>query len=136
MPRVLRPRTAPLPEDASPEWREMRSLLRYASFAEVGRALDLSRNAVSDWWNGHSITPWRLRQVRELMQRSEHEEAAPPRWARELHAKTLKALRASQGDAALLEKMIVDAEAQARPPAVEPRDYPPGDPDRSSSKTR
>lgn len=63
---------------------EMQDLLAYASYAKVGKALGVSRNAVSLWARGKDVTPYRLNQVRQLLRPEEI--AAPPAWAERLLA--------------------------------------------------
>lgn len=46
---------------------EMQQLLTYANLAKVAAALRVSRNAVSQWARGNDVTPYRVRQVRDLL---------------------------------------------------------------------
>ena len=64
-----------VPSDAE----RARSLLAYANYAKVAAALLVSRAAVADWAKGKSVTPYRLRQLEQLLRPDlqTHENAAP-----------------------------------------------------------
>lgn len=62
----------------------MAELLTYANYAKVGKALNVSRNAVRQWARGKDVTPYRVRQVRDLLRPSTQQDTAPPEWARRL----------------------------------------------------
>lgn len=59
---------------------EMRDLLAYAAYNKVAAALTVSRNTVSLWAKGRNVTPYRLRQVRDLL-RPETVKEPQPEWA-------------------------------------------------------
>lgn len=45
----------------------MGELLQYANLAKVASALNVSRQSVADWARGKNVTPFRLRQVEDLL---------------------------------------------------------------------
>jgi transcriptional regulator with XRE-family HTH domain len=64
---------------------EMVELLRYASRAKVATALGVSRTTTGQWARGKDVTPYRLRQVRDLLRPPEPEPPAPA-WVERLLA--------------------------------------------------
>jgi transcriptional regulator with XRE-family HTH domain len=67
------------------------SLLTYCNYQKVADALRVSRASVADWAKGRSVTPYRLRQLEQLLRPDlEIEEAAPPEWAERLANKTVE----------------------------------------------
>jgi transcriptional regulator with XRE-family HTH domain len=118
----------PVTTRTTPDASEMVELLRYARYVRVAEALGVSRNVVSQWAKGRSVTPYRLQQVRELLT-GQHKEAAPPDWAERLERK-LDVLVATAGvdpvdvqDEAEAQRLIAAALArlgQHEPEAVEP----------------
>jgi transcriptional regulator with XRE-family HTH domain len=90
---------------------EMRELLTYANLAKVGKALGVSRNTVSEWANGHNVSPMRVRQVRDLLRPPQPQGSALPVMVKRLLA-GMMALERERGisDAALSQAMT-DAEA-------------------------
>lgn len=56
---------------------EMRELLTYANYRKVGDALGVSKTAVSQWSRGKDVTPFRVRQVRDLLRPETRRSAAP-----------------------------------------------------------
>lgn len=66
-----------MPSDAE----RARSLLAYANYAKVAAALLVSRATVADWAKGRSVTPYRLRQLEQLLRPDlQVEKDAPPEW--------------------------------------------------------
>lgn len=63
---------------------QMVELLTYANYAKVGAALGVSRNAVSEWARGNDVTPYRVRQVRDLLRPPSASDGSEPQWARAL----------------------------------------------------
>lgn len=64
-----------------------RTLLTYTNYQKVADALHVSRAAVADWAKGRSVTPYRVRQLEQLLRPDlQLEETAPPEWARRLQA--------------------------------------------------
>lgn len=49
------------------EAERMGELLQYANLAKVASALNVSRQSVADWARGKNVTPFRLRQVEDLL---------------------------------------------------------------------
>lgn len=64
------------------DWAKMVALLRYADFAEVGRALGRTPSAVHKWYWGKNVGPDQVRRVEELL--GKQKEAARPEWAERL----------------------------------------------------
>lgn len=59
-----------------------RALLAYANYAKVANALLVSRAAVAEWAKGRSVTPYRLRQLEQLLRPDlQTQKDAPPEWA-------------------------------------------------------
>ena len=58
-----------------------KTLLTYANYAKVAGALLVSRAAVADWAKGRSVTPYRLRQLEQLLRPDLDTEIPPPGWA-------------------------------------------------------
>jgi transcriptional regulator with XRE-family HTH domain len=56
---------------------EMIELMRYASQAKVAAALGVSRQTTGQWARGRDVTPYRLRQVRDLLRPPAPEPPAP-----------------------------------------------------------
>lgn len=72
------------------------ALLTYANYAKVGEALRVSRASVAEWAKGRSVTPYRLRQLEQLLRPDiETEEARPPQWAAGLEARLVTAIGAA-----------------------------------------
>lgn len=55
----------------------MIELLRYASQSKVAAALGVSKTTTGQWARGRDVTPYRLRQVRDLLRPPEAEPPAP-----------------------------------------------------------
>jgi len=47
--------------------QRMAELLQYANLAKVASALNVSRQSVADWARGRNVTPFRLRQIEDLL---------------------------------------------------------------------
>lgn len=62
----------------------MIDLMRYASQAKVAVALGVSKTTTGDWAKGRGVTPFRLRQVRDLLRPETVD--APPMWVERLLA--------------------------------------------------
>ena len=62
----------------------MRELLAYAAYHKVAAALGVSRTSVSQWAKGRDVTPYRVRQVRDLLRPPEPQDETEPQWARAL----------------------------------------------------
>jgi hypothetical protein len=58
------------------EGERMIELLRYASQAKVAAALGVSRTTTGEWARGRNVTPFRLRQVEDLLRPQRAGEAA------------------------------------------------------------
>jgi hypothetical protein len=56
---------------------EMVDLMRYASQAKVAAALGVSRTTTGHWAKGRDVTPYRVRQVRDLLRPETARDAAP-----------------------------------------------------------
>ena len=56
--------------------QRMAELLQYANLAKVASALNVSRQSVADWARGRNVTPFRLRQVEDLLRPQRAGEAA------------------------------------------------------------
>ena len=64
------------------------ALLRYANYAKVGEALLVSRAAVADWAKGKGVTPYRIRQLEQLLRPDlQIDETPRPEWAEGLVSK-------------------------------------------------
>jgi transcriptional regulator with XRE-family HTH domain len=74
----------------SQEGDRARTLLAYANYAKVAEALLVSRASVAGWAKGRNVTPYRLRQLEQLLRPDlQIEEAAPPTWVERLLAGTM-----------------------------------------------
>lgn len=121
-----------------------RALLTYANYAKVATALLVSRAAVADWAKGKSVTPYRLRQLEQLLRPDlQTKEAAPPEWAERLEAK-VDAIYARQTEVAdsasrhviealadperleWVERLAAMIRAESATPSSEASDDPPG----------
>ena len=74
-----------------------KALLTYANYAKVAAALQVSRTAVAEWAKGQSVTPYRLRQLEQLLRPDlQIEEPPPPEWARAMHAELVEMILANR----------------------------------------
>lgn len=71
---------------------EMRDLLTYAAYNKVAAALNVSRNTVSLWARGVNVSPYRLRQVRDLLRPETARNATAPSWAVAMEQRLLEKL--------------------------------------------
>jgi hypothetical protein len=79
---------------------QMIELLTYANYAKVAAALNVSRNAVSAWSRGRDVTPYRVRQVRDLLRPPSARDETEPQWARALLHQMAQAAADAQKEAA------------------------------------
>lgn len=93
-----------------PEFEEMVDLLRYANYSRVAKALNVSKNAVSEWAHGRDVSPYRVRQVRDLL-RPPQPEPQPPEWAERLLAGVMVLERKGEVTAGELDQAEADAVA-------------------------
>lgn len=63
---------------------EMIDLMRYASQVKVAAALGVTKTTTGQWAKGRDVTPYRVRQVRDLLRPPTAQETAPPGWAERL----------------------------------------------------
>lgn len=124
---------------------QMVELLTYASFAKVGAALGVSRNAVSRWSRGLDVTPYRLSQVQQLLRPESESDGRDITMIRRLLAGVMaledrggispEALEQAQTKAATFERLALEADRRAAErlgqsrrtrsrPAVDPDDVP------------
>ena len=81
-------------------------MLRYANYAKVAEALLVSRASVADWAKGKSVTPYRVRQLEQLLRPDlQAQQERPPAWAEGLVddaiARTVRLLGGPEYPAAL-----------------------------------
>ena len=87
-----------------------RALLAYANYAKVATALLVSRAAVADWAKGRSVTPYRLRQLEQLLRPDlQTKEAAPPEWAERLEQKVDAIYERQNTVAATASRQVIEA---------------------------
>lgn len=113
----------------TPEASEMVGLLRYAQYIRVAEALGVSRNIVSKWAKGRSVTPYRVRQVRELLTFGpQTKESPPPHWATGL-VNDVPAIRGDVeqvvNELAILRALLEARQSGLLPPYDDPVDNPP-----------
>ena len=87
---------------------EMIDLLRYASDRKVAVALGVKRQSVWAWARGKHVTPYRVRQVRDLL-RPTQREAAPPQWVE----RVLASLMLQESREGVTEAELVEAQIRA-----------------------
>ena len=64
------------------------AMLRYANYAKVAEALLVSRASVADWAKGKSVTPYRVRQLEQLLRPDlQAQQERPPAWAEGLEGR-------------------------------------------------
>ena len=95
-------RLAVVPSDAE----RAVAMLRYANYAKVAEALLVSRASVADWAKGKSVTPYRVRQLEQLLRPDlQAQQESPPAWAEGLVddaiARTVRLLGGPEYPAAL-----------------------------------
>ena len=97
-----------MPSDAD----RARSLLAYANYAKVAGALLVSRATVADWAKGKSVTPYRLRQLEQLLRPDlDIAKAPPPDWARALQ-ETVDSIHARQDTIMARQGAVADTATQ------------------------
>lgn len=120
-----------MPSDAD----RARSLLAYANYAKVAAALLVSRATVADWAKGKSVTPYRLRQLEQLLRPDlEIAKAPPPDWARALQQRVDAIYESQKVIEALVdperlawaERIAEVIRAESRRQSAEASDGPPG----------
>lgn len=85
----------------------MVDLLTYANRAKVADALRVSRASVSRWAKGKDVTPYRVRQVEQLL-RPERPAAGVPTWA----VRLLEGMFAVERRSGITGGELAEAEAQ------------------------
>jgi hypothetical protein len=85
----------------------MQDLLRYANYAKVGEELKVTRQTVARWAKGESVPQWATQAIERLML-GESKEAAPPEWARRLHAELLDEVRRNREETERVLRAMAD----------------------------
>ena len=76
------------------EGERAKALLTYANYAKVAAALQVSRVSVAEWAKGKSVTPYRLRQLEQLLRPDLQVAKEPqPEWAGAMEARLTDAIR-------------------------------------------
>jgi transcriptional regulator with XRE-family HTH domain len=102
-------------------------MLRYANYAKVADALQVSRAAVADWAKGRSVTPYRVNQLEQLLRPDLDIEKRPPGWAEGLVADVDAIRRGVESEAiglAALRALIESTQSLLLPPDADPVDAP------------
>lgn len=86
---------------------EMVELMAYASPSKVAAALGVSKTSTGKWAKGENVTPYRLRQVRNLLRPPAP--AQVPDWAERI----LAGVMAIEADAEISDAEVAQAQARA-----------------------